>query len=557
LIVLGVAGAFLFLQSFEKWGDPIADLGRDLYVPSRLLEGAHLYRDVIYNYGPLAPLSLAAIVRAFGDGLPVFEAFGIAIGLGTLWAIYALGALVGNRAIAFAASLLFLTFSFFARSTFGCNFVLPYSYAATLATMCALWSLYFLIASTRTGAGRADRWLGAACLCAALLAKSEVGAAILAVHVLAWIAYRPGWRFVGAVGGIGLGIGAACLAAFYARSPQEHAFLRDNIARFVGNDAAAPFFSSVSGAYFGDDRLWEYVSACAEVLALGLLAWLAIRWHEQALADRRSWSAAGIAAAAAFAAGVFAWGDVLLFRAVPLAALGALVYCLVADRRNPLLLVSALVLAMAPRIVLSYTPEWYGFYLAIPAYLFVPYVVLYALPHTARTRTWATAALLTVLAAVVYHCEHDMWRDYSAMTSVVSTPKGRMFDEPSGRAEAISAFCDYMQSMPDAARATAVVVPEGVSLNYFTGLRNPTAYYNFIPPEIPTLEEEQRMLAELQKAAPEYVIFIDRDTGEFGRRGFGIDYALDLSAWIRDAYQIEKTFGSREHWAMVLLRRKG
>jgi hypothetical protein len=111
--------------------------------------------------------------------------------------------------------------------------------------------------------------------------------------------------------------------------------------------------------------------------------------------------------------------------------------------------------------------------------------------------------------------------------------------------------------MPDAAGATAVVLPEGVSLNYFTGLRNPTAYYNFIPPEIPTLEEEQRMLAELQKAAPEYVIFIDRDTGEFGRRGFGIDYALDLSAWIRDAYQIEKTFGSREHWAMVLLRRKG
>lgn len=240
---------------------------------------------------------------------------------------------------------------------------------------------------------------------------------------------------------------------------------------------------------------------------------------------------------------------------MPLAALGTLVYCLVADRRSPLLLISGLVLAMAPRILLSYTPEWYGFYLAIPAYLFVPYAVLHAPPHSARTRAWATAGLLTVLAAVMYHCEHDLWRDYSAMTSVVSTPKGQMFDEPTGRAEAISAFCDYVQTMPDAAGATAVVLPEGVSLNYFTGLRNPAAYYNFIPPEIPTPDEERRMLAELRQTAPEYMIFIDRDTREFGREGFGIDYALDLSAWIRGAYKVEKIFGSRENWGMVLLRR--
>jgi hypothetical protein len=138
-------GVILFASSFRGWGDPIVDLGRDLYVSSQILEGRVLYRDLLYNYGPLAPYLLAGWVAMLGDGLWVFAAFGILVGLATLCALYAIGARLGGPWLGFSAAFLFLVLSFFASSTWGCNFVLPYSFAATLGTAFSVWSFYFLL----------------------------------------------------------------------------------------------------------------------------------------------------------------------------------------------------------------------------------------------------------------------------------------------------------------------------------------------------------------------------------------------------------------------------
>jgi len=92
---LTAVGVLLYLQSYERWGDPTIDLGRDLYLPSQLLNGHVLYRNELYNYGPIAPYLLAGIVALFGDRLVVFEMVGILVGLGTMVALYGVGLAVG------------------------------------------------------------------------------------------------------------------------------------------------------------------------------------------------------------------------------------------------------------------------------------------------------------------------------------------------------------------------------------------------------------------------------------------------------------------------------
>ena len=39
-------GFLLFADSYQRWGHPIIDLGRDLYLPGQLLEGRVLFRDL-------------------------------------------------------------------------------------------------------------------------------------------------------------------------------------------------------------------------------------------------------------------------------------------------------------------------------------------------------------------------------------------------------------------------------------------------------------------------------------------------------------------------------
>ena len=124
----------------------------------------------------------------FGDGLALFETVGILIGLATLAALYLLGSRLAGPAAGLGASLLFLLLSFFAASTWGANFVLPYSYAATLGTAFAMWSFYFLYRylfdqETR---GTLLAW-SALLLFAALLSKQEIGLALALAHALALI----------------------------------------------------------------------------------------------------------------------------------------------------------------------------------------------------------------------------------------------------------------------------------------------------------------------------------------------------------------------------------
>ncbi|MCA1733829.1 MAG: hypothetical protein LC732_09525, partial [Acidobacteria bacterium] len=41
--------------SWNRWLEPIIDLGRDLYIPEAMAGGARLYDDLLYFYPPLTP----------------------------------------------------------------------------------------------------------------------------------------------------------------------------------------------------------------------------------------------------------------------------------------------------------------------------------------------------------------------------------------------------------------------------------------------------------------------------------------------------------------------
>ena len=79
-----------------------------------------------------------------------------------------------------------------------------------------------------------------------------------------------------------------------------------------------------------------------------------------------------------------------------------------------------------------------------------------------------------------------------------------------------------------------------------------------MPPELAFYGEE-RMLAALRAAPPDYVALVHKDTREYGVRFFGHDYGRRLYAWIRRNYREVATFGARplhdQRFGIALLRR--
>lgn len=564
-LTLAAVGALLFAQSYAGWGDIVIDLGRDLFLPGELLKGRVLYRELLYNYGPVAPYLLAGVQSLFGDGLRVFAAVGLLCGAAVTAGLYVLGWFLGGLGGAFASALLFLVLSCFANSTWGCNFVLPYSHAAVLGTGFAVWSVVFLVRYLYQGRRGRDGLLAVALLFLAVFTKQDTGLAVAAVYAAAWPAHRIAWRSVLKTLLTGLGLSLAFVAFFAARSPQEHALFRENLLRFGGTALTDSFFLQIAGLGAWRKVLGGEFAALAgpALVLLGVVLLAAAR--ERARGDRSPWPPTVLGLAAPLPLLLFptlrsAFGDVRILGIAVWLALAFVLAQAARRPRDPLLLLGVFVLFSAPRILLSYHPLWYGFYLFVPAYPFLVALLGLRLPRLLPApRVFQTAlALLGLL--VLLHFEAAIFANYRAMTSRLVTAKGTMRDFPTGRTEAVGELLAYLDRNPRARAAGMVVFPEGVSLNYFAGIPNPTAYYLFTPPETNAPPDaEERMLLELSRARPGYVIFISRDVGEFGVRGFGVDYAVKISRWVQENYRIEKLFlgPGQPPFQVVLLARVG
>src|SRR4029453_8968983 len=78
IVILAVSFALALLMSWQRWADPIVDVGREMNQPLRLAGGERLYSDVRHIYGPLSPWLHAVLYRLFGPSLTILYADGIA-----------------------------------------------------------------------------------------------------------------------------------------------------------------------------------------------------------------------------------------------------------------------------------------------------------------------------------------------------------------------------------------------------------------------------------------------------------------------------------------------
>jgi Dolichyl-phosphate-mannose-protein mannosyltransferase len=171
-LIIGVAFVLAWL-TWAHWGDVQIDCGRELYVPTEILRGKLLYRDIFYPYGPLAPYAGALLISLFGPSLNAFYLFGLAVAIGCALLLFEIGAMLDGRGIGLTAALALL-FEAFSPSLF--NFVFPYAYAATmglfLSLLCAFFALRYVLRKSIYELILAGVAAGVAMLC-----KQEFGTA--------------------------------------------------------------------------------------------------------------------------------------------------------------------------------------------------------------------------------------------------------------------------------------------------------------------------------------------------------------------------------------------
>src|SRR5262249_49545208 len=86
-------------------------------------------------------------------------------------------------------------------------------------------------------------------------------------------------------------------------------------------------------------------------------------------------------------------------------------------------------------------------------------------------------------------------------------------------------------------KATLVVLPEGIMLNYLSRRMTTSPYLNFMMGEM-IVFGEKRIVDDLKVTPSDYVILVDNDSSEFGVGPFGTDprYGQQIMDWVNEHY---------------------
>lgn len=501
--ILAAVVTVALVQTWNRWLDPIIDTGRDLYISERLAHGTKLYRDVRYQYPPLAPYLLAAVTAIAGASLAAFTAIGIAQSLAIAALLWT--ALRGTPG--FAAALLFLSLSFTGASTWGANFVFPYAYAATLGMLFLVGALAALIHGRNA--------IAVASLVAGSWCKIEYAAAAVVVIAILLVARRLPVR--AAASYIIAMIVSGGLAALYFGQAMRCNMFASALTR---GETARQFFRSVSG--LAD---WQHSAAAAVSSAaiVALIAWL-FRMRSR------------IAIPAVLIAAIFFNSD-LFMRGWAILQFIAL-YAGFRQRGTPLIYFAAFSIATTLRVALHVSPQWYGCALIVPTYALVAYVLF---ASELRSQWW-----FAIVAAICIRDLVEQRERYALKVYPIATKRGTFYDYSAERAHPLNELLGALRG------PTLAVFPEGVSLNYFSGLPTPLSYYMFTPPETADSDDEGKVLAELRARPPAEVVILTRSVSEYGFRRFGDDYDLAIMSYLTDKYKVTRSWSGRRFQAVLM-----
>jgi len=584
LAALAVSYVVTLAASWQRWSDPVVDVGREMNQPLRLAGGEMLYSDVRHVYGPLSPWFHAALFHLFKPSLTLLYADGIVTAAIALALVYWLGRQIMSPAATGAASLNVLSFCVFKPAG---NYILPYSYNSLHGTVLGLITLAILVAALkseersasvtvpRASSRRRTSMFLLAGLVAGLatLAKTEMGAAAVTGGVTAAVLVSyPDRRRAVRLGLIFVLPAAALTTAVYtliaAHVGWSTLAFDSWLLIYTIPPEVAHFNAELSGFAHPLTSLGRMLIALAKLGMLAaciaaistIIATSAAR--ERRASDPPSRQGAVVSHPWRVLVGVAALLMLMAvttgidrdkgpYLAIPFVLGGMLVMLLSSLRRAAnthtatLIVLTVYAIASLARIILHVRSGGaYASYLLPVAVVLFTYLWVGPLPNSLRDAHVSRVARSICLALLVLAALLNMvglaYRYRTRNTVPITTARGTMI---AGRDIALAfneglAYIDRHTTVGDG----VAVIPEGTSINFLSGRRNPLRE-EILTPGYLDVEGEIRAIGQLRDAHTALILIPNRPTREFGPAVFGRDYYQRLGRWIEEHYRICAIFG--------------
>jgi len=574
--VIAISFVAMLAVSWRRWTSPIADSGREMDLPMRLLNGEWLYRDVHHIYPPLAPYLNALLYRIFGAHLDVLHASGIACSAVLSVLCYRIARRLLSPVESAIATTAIIVFCIFKPAG---NLIQPYSFAALYACVC---SLAVLLLTLRYAETRRKRELvlagiliglaaitkqefalaAAVTVTIALIAQrfldrnsqpavpnsflanlllAAAPAAMIVLPVYGWLIAKFGWKLL-----------VVDCHLFYTHLPPSLVLYN---AQRTGLDRPWLSLTQMLGAAA------VAVAALSFVMMLGDRRRKVLKWSASALIGSfaaifcikqivgNQWDGSPLRALPVLLLAIIGRELWRLFRIPPSGGIPAKAGAL----NVALFIISVYSFAILARVALRVPSggAFGGFFLPTPLVLFC-YLFWRILPD-AMWRWTADAAssqrvlqfgrallIVTIMAgAITFGIRYR--KNFNVE---IRAERGHLF-APRVTGNEIREALDFIRHSTQP-NETIAVLPEGSDLAFLTG-RRISLRHQILIPGLMSDEDELRAIERLQQDRVRYVLIVNRPMREFGQEALGRDFYTQLGQWIEANYRLVKTFGSLQN----------
>ena len=581
-VITGAALVSLFLiwgwqvySTWGAWGNLTIDSGHEMYIPALLAKGKMLYRDVWFNFGPLAPYFNSYLFRLFGIHLSVLYWAGSFAALGAAVFLYIAGMQLSVWPIGWTAGAVMLIEGF--QPSLFC-FPLPYSFAALYGCLIACLSLYlFIKAAASSGWG----WLFIAGTAAAiaLLLKPEFGMAcylmLIVLIVIRGLEKKSAKPILQDIATILPGIVICGATVLWMVSIRGVEFMtQENIDNwptsfFMKNYASKLLQGngfSITPASLTDALIrslfpaacllelycifkWKRRDARATVMKVVLFGGLAI-WYKFMQLNPQT----------ALASLVFP-RDMVFY--VLIAAVWSWWIFWRRKSSNPQDLIIPLILTFsglqAFRIMFRMMPAEYPIYYNGPVVLCFLLLILAVIRQNIRTSAlvWKIEAVfcLACLASAALYTHQIR---YIAKSFVpLTTDRGTILVSPHMK-ESYLAAIGFMKEKA-ALGESVLSVPEDTSLYFLADTYCPTRVFMFLPGIMAPGKMTAELIQEIESKDVRYLLWSNRLFWEYGAPIFGRDFDQQIGEYFRSHYhrvgQLTPSTGSFRDWTVTVWER--
>lgn len=566
--------------SWQRWPDLLVDFGQQAYVPWVLSKGQVLYRDVAYFHGPLSSYIHALVFLLFGTGILQLALFNLALVALVTFLIFRLCDYFSNRLVATVICIAFLTiFAFAHHMGFGSfNFIAPYIYDLTHGILLSIFTLFLFYRYLKSPRLRTLSGLGIL-LGLVFLTKVEVFlAAALALGgglFIFWSQRRlPAKIFL-----LNATVFCGCallpvlaFALYFSFSmPVSHAFFHILGQYLYAGDPTIrtmPYYQFTLGWMHLEENVKRIGMHSLVFFCLGgLLVYANHILARSGNNTRKVGLLFGFFTAGAlwFLTATIPWLEIT--RAFPVFLFITGFYLsirigrekrMIQTTKRRIIFLAWVVFALTLTFKAFYNLRLadLGFALAMPATLTMMFLFLHSLPRLVERVSGTTVALrcMTLTVALFFiaviglngyfgyrnktypvGAGADRIYDFQPM---VRYPDGRMFSRGLIVTKTLDMLHTELKNEPH-----LLTMPDAMIFNYLLRKPFPSRDTLFSPLSM-RVQGETEVLAQLQRAAPPFILLVHADYRWFGQRHFGIDYARSVMQWVKSDYVMIRQIGA-------------